>query len=371
MLPWSTIRMIPVLLLGVLLTWISDICHGKRPRSMDNFGPVWCDTHSQLRMECEYDRTAQRKCLPTALPRRRKRALTNPHELTRWQKTSRQDLALLLSKLPIELRRTVYMFVLRGSTPTLHIIQKTHMVPGRTMEHRAYRNRLGCWPCFRGPHVSLGNRTFPPYLYPPGCSGDLEHSRQSDHNRASYGSMLSLSLTCRQIYTETIEMLYSSHTFSMAETRMLRVFASTLLQQRLHSIQKLHLELPLPFKEIFMPIHTQETACSRHEAEELHELCRIVNGMIGLRVLLIDIFNLEKRHHKTLDTEKAILEPFLVIKSVENFVIRVSWSTMGYDDSSAPFRLVRPDNDLGQTRFYGRDSMGSSESQSVLPPDMV
>lgn len=361
---------VPLTLLYVLFCWIYDLCHWKCPRSLNSFGPVLCHVHSDLQFECVYRKAAQKDNAPARLPLKRRRALTNPQDLRRWQKTGSQSSSLLLSELPIELRQIIYSNVLKGSTSTLHIVQKLQLHKHKQgFDLWRYQRRLGCWPCQRRPHISLGNTYYPVHLYPRSCSGHFDSWSPWGSETAPYGNIVRLLLTCRQIYTEGVGLLYSGHTFSFAETRYLSVFATTILRQRLNMIRKLHLERPLPFRRI--STRTEESDCSREEAEQWRSCCKIVNGMEGLQDLCIDVFNLEKRELQTPEMERDALQPLMMIRAVKVYVVRVSWNGLGFDDETAPFRILRPGNERWGGMGATEDRFEMDDYQGLIPGNMA
>lgn len=123
---------------------------------------------------------------------------------------------------------------------------------------------------------------------------------------------------------------------------MVTTFASTILPQRLNAIRKLHLERALPFDELFGLIGLRSTHCSREEEKVLQSFCSIINRMKGLQELRIDMFNLEKRQHKSAEVERRILQPLMMMRRINTFIVRVSWDSMGSDAQDAPFQLLRP-----------------------------
>lgn len=134
-------------------------------------------------------------------------------------------------------------------------------------------------------------------------------------------------------------MLYSSHMFSFSEPRLLNVFASTILPQRLHTIRKLHVERSIPYW-FSNNVNKEVSDCGREEAGLCHTFCGVVNSMESLQELLIDVFDREKVKRRTSQMEAMILQPFMMIRAVEDFVIRVTWDGLGSSDASAPFRIV-------------------------------
>ncbi|KAL8730642.1 MAG: hypothetical protein Q9166_003955 [cf. Caloplaca sp. 2 TL-2023] len=124
-----------------------------------------------------------------------------------------------LFRLPLELRLVIYKLVLGGNRFNLKHVPK-HVVLGK----RLYMEAV---------HVRGGTM----------CKQQLDWKMQLHH--------LSLALTCRQLYQETIDLLYSYNTFVIDDPHVLVNFATFCLQpQRLHAIKNLELTWKQP-----QPIH--------------------------------------------------------------------------------------------------------------------
>ena len=233
MVPWSALRMITLLVLGIFFTWIWDLCHCRWPRSLDDFGPRWCERHSQIVMDCEWDNKVREKTLPVPLAKKRKRALTDPKELRKWQSIAWQSKAPLLSKLPIELRHMTYMSLLRGLISTLQVNQKMYNQFLRSIgvPNECYSD---CWTCYRTLHISLSSKCYTAYTYTKFCSSQLT----DPFDACPQTNFLPLLLSCRQVYAEGIGALYSSYTFRICEPRILSLFASTILPERLNLFER-------------------------------------------------------------------------------------------------------------------------------------
>ncbi len=242
------LQMTTLVLLLLTIGWVEDLCHFRRPRSTNHYRPRLCIVHGEDLSQCESRRRKQKKTAPRPLPPKRKRALTNPHQLKQWQRIASQSPCRLLTKLPIELRQMIYTCVLKGSTTTLHIVQKANWSPsGQRHIDVHYERHLGFWAGVRSPYDSPFNEPPRQFWFMKSGSGHINPSRLRGSQCMAYGNSLPLLLTCRQIYAEGIDMLYSSHMFSFSEPRLLNVFASTILPQRLHTIRKLHVERSIPY----------------------------------------------------------------------------------------------------------------------------
>lgn len=54
------------------------------------------------------------------------------------------------------------------------------------------------------------------------------------------------------------------------------------------------------------------------------------------------MFYLERRKQRTKEVEEQLFQPFMMIKPLNIFVIRVSWDSLGFDDANTRFRVARP-----------------------------
>lgn len=93
--------------------------------------------------------------------------------------------------------------------------------------------------------------------------------------------------------------------------------------------------------------------------------------MESLQELLIDVFNLEQCGTRTPQMERQALQPFMMIRAVEVFVVRVSWDVMGFVDEGAPFRVVRARNAVREEGREGDDGMEMEEYDTLLPGSIV
>ncbi|KAH7132611.1 hypothetical protein B0J11DRAFT_566089 [Dendryphion nanum] len=143
------------------------------------------------------------------LPRPRKRALTLPlRNPDAVQRTLDQSQSVLMSKFPLEIRWKLYGYTLGDETIQLEIYNAT--LRGRMCSHI---------PC----------------QHNADCIGEQRKRRPA----------VALLRTCRIVYTEAIEFLYSSNTFAISpnlgEGFALPLLSRLLLPQRLRQIRVLHL----------------------------------------------------------------------------------------------------------------------------------
>ncbi|XHG06560.1 hypothetical protein AWENTII_009751 [Aspergillus wentii] len=129
----------------------------------------------------------------------------------------------LLAKLSPELRLIIWEYVMGGKK--LHIVQRP-------------RRRMGCVVCPRTGSCEI-------------CQGGLPTSSRSKAMGKSDGGLLALSLTCKQIYSESIHMLYTLNTFEFSTTWSLPYLRPTIPTHHWTSIR--HIELRWAFPGHWLP----------------------------------------------------------------------------------------------------------------------
>ena len=150
---------------------------------------------------------------PKPLPRKRRPLSASP-----WGRSSNSNCSLL-NRLPPEIRIEIYRYVLGDKL--LHLVQgnkKISHVRCRALSETDYVR--SCRPMA----ANTANRMLP--------------------GSTSNGN-LALVKTCRQVYRETIDLLYATNVFDLDDPRTLFYFARTVPYQRLASITKLHVHFSL------------------------------------------------------------------------------------------------------------------------------
>ena len=213
---------------------------------------------------------------------RRQRALTGPLDPTQesfWHKlqvfsavepeqhTYLQEQCALLSMLPLDIRLIIYEMVLGGSF--FHVT--TNDSKSRILSHTCKRTSSS------RPDDHQACFSIPP-----------TERRPSSAPREDYPSatgLLPLLVTCRRIYSEAIDTLYSANTFEFWENRVaLRFLKQTLPPQRLHSIRRFRWDMQIPH-------HPNINARSRRDWSDLFRF--FANETTGLQHLYL---KLKKNH---------------------------------------------------------------------------
>ncbi|KAL2216636.1 hypothetical protein M432DRAFT_633827 [Thermoascus aurantiacus ATCC 26904] len=154
---------------------------------------------------------------PSALPRPRRRTLAGRGQPQKADDTRQNAGCLILTKLSPEIRLMIWEEALGGFR--LHIIQRSH-------------RRLGHVICPLTDSCEI-------------CRGGLSQPVK-DGEVPSEWNLLSLPMTCKQIYRETIRMVYSFNTFEFSNTWSLTYLRPTIPQERWDDIRVLELKWAFP-----------------------------------------------------------------------------------------------------------------------------
>ncbi|PMD25984.1 hypothetical protein NA56DRAFT_685803 [Hyaloscypha hepaticicola] len=250
---------------------------------------------------------------PAPLPRKRKRALTNPlpaidvHRDIKYsirrarQRTDEQRECLFLQRLPIELRTQVYEEVLAGggTRRLVHILRK--------------RGRLGHWRC----RIQEGGEV---------C-GDQHKGEEVDgadgNNR----------------YSEAVEVLYGKNIFHFYDPGDIRHFSRSVLPQRMNNIQSLLID----WERVFS-IFNRDNTRPKFNQEERKIWCEVW-AIIGKMAGLITVRVVLKSHTFEVPMERRVLmcRPMMEIMGLKKFELVVPWddaTDWGFADE-APFKIVR------------------------------
>jgi len=170
--------------------------------------------HRKIRARRVYKRTHPSP--PPPLPRKRRALSTTPFSRTLNSNCQ------LLNRLPPEIRLEIYRYVLGDNL--LHLVQgkkKISHVRCRATSETDYSRT--CRPLA----ANTADRLLP--------------------GSTSNGN-LALAKTCRQVYQETIDLLYATNVFDLDDPRTLFYFSRSVPHQRLASITKLHVYFPLRYQ---------------------------------------------------------------------------------------------------------------------------
>ena len=292
----------------------------------------YCGTNrrnSTAARQAEVERRRLLSNKPRRLPSFRSRRLTLPLNETRQrlplthmekQRAYSQQYSSFFSRLPIEIRRIIYHEVIVGNTPNFRILQKK------------YQPRLG--------HLSYAPRPdriiFDNSWW--GHVGAHNNLCQCCTREETDGGLLAPLLTCRQFYSEAIQILYEEPVFEFKDPSTFLAFHTTVLSQRLHKVASLHLTWEIMYgPSLSEPYKDHFGACQR--------CCRLLSKMSGLRHLTVVIDKCEGR--ATGEVSSKVVSGYLqllhLIRHVNEFVVGLAWECdlKEYKDERASFKLVQ------------------------------
>ncbi|KAL3419892.1 hypothetical protein PVAG01_08391 [Phlyctema vagabunda] len=289
----------------------------------------------------EFARSVGIKITPsiaTPLPPRRKRALTLPLPQSipgiargfrlHMQKTDDQTMAPFF-RLPKELRRLIYEEVLAGGARNrvIHILPKfgrfghwrCRMQHGHTLCDPEGTQCLAAWLAYK-------TRIFHRF------NAGIFELKTDD-------GILPFLMTCRAVYSEGIEVLYSRNVFHFYDPGDIRYFERKTLPQRLNSIHSIMLDWGAVFS-IFNPDNGEP----RHDEREFalwSETWAILLGMESLQEVRVLVMKSE--HEISLERRVHMCEPMRKMQGLRVFEL-----VLPFDDDQdwtfaqdAPFKVVR------------------------------
>ncbi len=237
-------------------------------------------------------------------PPRRQRTLTGPSDTTSsfWQKLHilsgseqtpqpyLQEQSAFLSVLPLDVRMIVYEMVLGGML--FHIGTEENI-----------KNRMFTHICLRSDQSMEANHQdcFKPTIKRPSSAP------RDDYPQAT--GFLPLLVTCRRIYTEAIDVLYSANTFDFWQNRVAFHFLKVMLPpQRLGSIRRFRWDMQIPH-------HPNVNSRSRRDWSDLFAFfSREMTGLQNLHIKVNRNYPFEAVVERTMDNEGAAwIQPMVVM----------------------------------------------------------
>ena len=277
--------------------------------------------YSLLTLSQNHVPIARDECIPPPLPTRRTRRLTiSSLAGTREAKpqTSLQPQARLFSKLPPEIRQSIFGYVVAGNT--LHITRMPL--------------RLGHVTCFepwntdRSFHKCWGMEVLGSTLY----HGPFDKNRCNDLD-----GLLNLLKTCRRIYSETIDLLYTGNTFDTNTPVCMTLFFDAVLPHRFNMIRSLQTTWKISAKWF-----TEEPSPSQ-EKHEYDRAWLILCGMENLRKLSVELAVTSFYPSMTQSIERKIFVLPWKVELPQKWEFVTNWhlGDSGADVNGAPFRITR------------------------------
>ncbi|KAH7389048.1 hypothetical protein BKA64DRAFT_645515 [Cadophora sp. MPI-SDFR-AT-0126] len=261
-----------------------------------------------------------------------------------------QSQCLFFSKLPPEIRRIIFLYVMSdwGWTERLHIIRDykegdfgagDFNSPGSSIRKR----RLTYVPCTAisepTPAISMTMRWPTQHN---SCRGWKALDGFPPEFRGLY---LAFSLTCRRIHSEATALLYTQHTFDLLDMPTAHRFLRLVPLPHLQHIQCLHLTVifsaqqPHPFEHpndgtnpnsqpnpvpVLAPRYSIAPEETKKNVQQWKAICSVLSKMNGLSKLIIRIYR---------DAEAGVEERDVLLwlagvrlKAGGEFVVRMPWS---------------------------------------------
>lgn len=230
--------------------------------------------------------------LHTSPPRRR--ALTgpvDPAQLSLWQmfqtfslpdpepQTSDQSSSAFLTKLPLDVRMMIYEMVLGGMI--FHL------------DAASPKGRILLQVCKQPSAINDANHLCHELSAIPPSSAPRE-----DYKDAT--GLLPLLVTCRQVYSESIETLYSANTFEFTKHSAAFRFLKVMIPpQRLHDIRHFRMRMQLPH-------HPTINSRSRRDWQDLFSFfAHEMDGLLSLRLAVQMLQPAQASIQTTKDAEGA------------------------------------------------------------------
>lgn len=222
-------------------------------------------------------------------PPKRHRTLTGPLDVTQdsfWhrlqalsmtepdQSNYLQPQSCFVSKLPLDIRLIIYELVLGGMT--------LHMTTNES------KSRVLCHVCKRPEHIGDEDH------YACFARADRRPSSAPREDYLQASGFLPLLLTCRRVYSEAVETLYSANTFEFWENRVAFRFLKQMIPpQRLRCIRRFRWDMQIPH-------HPLVNARSQRDWSDLFEF--FANETCGLQHLYL---KLKKNHPMEAEIEQT------------------------------------------------------------------
>ncbi|KAJ9311343.1 hypothetical protein DTO271D3_8413 [Paecilomyces variotii] len=162
--------------------------------------------------------------------------------------------------------------------------------------------------------------------------------------------LLALPMSCRRIYSETIDLLYSHNTFFFNDFDTILWFVSTILPQRLAAIRTLHVEW-----DCVCFWHARMRPPPPYDRDTWMRVWRTIPSMTGLRELMVRIWNGPRMDAAT---EMDVFRPLTALKGLERFELELPWRYQGVGgeeeeegNRDMPFKIRRVRREYDMTNL--------------------
>ncbi|KAJ5152699.1 uncharacterized protein N7482_009177 [Penicillium canariense] len=200
------------------------------------------------------------------LHRQRKRALTLPLPETspgrKAQRTYDQSQSLFLDRLPFEIRHKIYEAILAPpDNRILHVAAISGRLCGIRCHETDPTRSTWCHQCWDPPKKA---------------------QRSSKYDRSPG---LGLLCSCRQIYSESIDLLYAENCFSLRDLRAILSFPLAMLPQRIAAIRKMGIDTLVWFSTRDARSYDWTEA----SAQNWRRVCQVLSPMSACGLRRLDI----------------------------------------------------------------------------------
>ncbi len=248
------------------------------------------------------------------------------------QQTHDQEQSKYLSMLPLDVRMIIYDMVLGGMV--FHIGTETDV-----------RNRILTRICHHPESVGKGDHQdcFAPSQIRPSSAP------REDYPHAT--GLLPLLVTCRRIYSEAIDTLYSANTFDFWQNRVAFHFLKGMLPpQRLHSIRRFRWAMQLPHHPNF------NTRSRRDWADLFTFFAKELSGLQHLHLKINRNHPFEAMVEQTLDDDAAPWVQPMVLMAIEanrkrGCKVEVATNGVVHDLEAIYQAIARASDDVPQSRL--------------------
>lgn len=129
--------------------------------------------------------------------------------------------------------------------------------------------------------------------------------------------LLSLPLTCRRTYLETISILYGYNTIQLRTPNCVMYLNRLLLPQRINEIRTLHLHWYV----------AAPPSADTVEYQDWRKAWRSIASMEGLAHLRVELDTVSQRQHQWSCEESRLLEDVKLVTRPQKFELSLSWPT--------------------------------------------
>ncbi|KAF2688442.1 hypothetical protein K458DRAFT_484502 [Lentithecium fluviatile CBS 122367] len=224
-----------------------------------------------------------------------------------------------LMQLPYELRQIIFRAAVGDST--MHMILK--------------KNKLGHLRCKAPSAVECPLGYNGTTLSRECCWGTVDSANiwlplTGDGDEGTDGDLLPLLQTCRQIYSESIDLVYSTNCFSFSDLDCLRYFSCTILPRRFDLIRTLDVEWCLSWP-IYDPLSqslllSDPALYPPHDEATWEETWRIIADMPNLRFIRASL--LYFYGFRDAGCERKMLAPLRKVTRPQRFEVHLMWSIL-------------------------------------------